>query len=127
MKLHLNRTDSVYAITGHGEGYLTINQQAYTTALIVMADQLIAPWQIASQAELTPTDFAPVLALAPELVVFGSGAVFRFPHASVLATFARAKLGFEVMDTAAACRTFQVLVSEGRRVAAALLVPAAHA
>lgn len=125
MKLHLNTSDRGYTITGHGAGFVAINQTPHHSALIVMPDQLISPWSLMDPAALTPDDFAPVLVLKPELVVFGSGSVFRFPHSSVLAAFARAKMGFEVMDTPAACRTYNVLMSEGRRVAAALLISSA--
>ncbi len=124
MKLHLNTTDNAYVITGHGDDYVQINQTRYESPVIVAADSLIAPWRVGALAALTPADFAAVLALKPELVVFGSGARFSFPPALVRAEFARAKIGFEVMDTPAACRTYSVLVSEGRRVVAALLVSA---
>ena len=67
-------------------------------------------------------DFAALLDLKPELVVFGSGAVFRFPERRIMAAFANARIGFEVMDTPAACRTYNVLMSEGRQIAAALLI-----
>jgi uncharacterized protein len=62
------------------------------------------------------------LALKPALVVFGSGATFAFPATPILAAFSQARIGFDVMDTAAACRTYNVLMSEGRNVAAALYV-----
>jgi uncharacterized protein len=75
-----------------------------------------------SALSLCIADFAELLELKPDLVLFGSGATFRFPDRSLLAAFAQTHIGFEVMDTPAACRTYNVLSSEGRRIAAALLV-----
>ncbi len=126
MKLHLNTAQGQNAITGHGEGYIAVNYQRLEHAVIVMPTAPVVRWQIAdfSNDTVAPklADFECVLALSPELVVFGSGKIFRFPESAIMAAFARAKIGFEVMDTPAACRTYNVLMSEGRNVAAALLV-----
>ncbi|MBL8523392.1 MAG: Mth938-like domain-containing protein [Betaproteobacteria bacterium] len=122
MKLHLNATAGVNAITGHGPGFVQINQNRVETPLIVMSDQLISPWQVIDPANPALADFAALLELKPELVVFGSGARFRFPDARIMAAFSQARIGFEAMDTPAACRTYNVLMSEGRSVVAALLV-----
>ncbi len=122
MKLHLNSTVGMNAITGHGDGTVAVNNKQINHALIVMPNQITDPWPIVDPNALSLTDFSHVLALKPELVVFGSGKTFRFPDARILATFSQARIGFEVMDTPAACRTYNVLASEGRNVAAALLV-----
>ena len=122
MKLHLNTAAGLNAITGHGDGTVTVNNKQINHALIVMPNQMIDPWPIVESSALTLVDFSHVLALKPELVVFGSGKTFRFPDPRILAAFSQARIGVEVMDTAAACRTYNVLASEGRNVAAALLV-----
>ena len=122
MKLHLNSAGGQNAITGHGEGYVAVNRQQIAQPVIVMPDRLISPWTIIDATALTLADFNAVLELAPELVVFGSGRSFRFPDARIMAAFSQRRIGFEVMDTPAACRTYNVLMSEGRNVAAALLV-----
>jgi uncharacterized protein len=122
MKLHLNSTAGQNSIFAHGKGFIDINGTRHESHVIVMSDQIISPWQIADTATLTLADFAPLLALKPALVVFGSGQVFRFPDPRILAAFSHARIGFEVMDTGAACRTYNVLMSEGRHAAAALLV-----
>ncbi len=122
MKLHLNTADGLNAITGHGEGHILVNGKRIEHALIVMPDKVIDPWPVVNTAALTLADFAGLIELRPELVVFGSGPSFRFPDARILAAFSAARIGFDVMDTPAACRTYAVLMSEGRRVAAALLV-----
>ena len=122
MKLHLNTTDGQNAITGHGDGYVAVNRQQITQSLIVMPTQLINPWVIADAAAVALGDFDALLELGPELVVFGSGRSFRFPDQRIMAAFSQRRIGFEVMDTPAACRTYNVLMGEGRNVAAALLV-----
>jgi uncharacterized protein len=122
MKLHLNTTAGQNAITGHGPGYVMVNQQRIETALIVTPQSVIQPWQVMSLETLTFDAFADLVALKPELVVFGAGAKFRFPNPRIIAAFSQARIGFEAMDTGAACRTYNVLMSEGRNVAAALLV-----
>ena len=130
MKLHLDTTSGSNVITGHGNGFVAVNGMKISNPLIVLPDKLINPWQIASCSAsaslsalaLCTADFTELLALEPELVVFGSGAVFRFPDQRLMTTFAEAHIGFEVMDTPAACRTYTVLMSEGRRIAAALLI-----
>ncbi len=122
MKLHLNNTVGLNAITGHGEGSVSVNNQPIDHALIVTPDKIIDPWQIVNLSALSLIDFAHLLELKPELVIFGSGKSFRFPDPRIMAAFSQAHIGFEVMDTAAACRTYNVLAGEGRNVAAALLV-----
>ena len=122
MKLHLNTVNGLNAITGHGEGHVLVNGARIERAVIVMADKLINPWPVGDFASLSLADFASLIELRPELVVFGSGPVFRFPDARVMAAFSAARIGFDVMDTPAACRTYNVLMSEGRNVAAALIV-----
>ena len=126
VKLHLDPFTGANAITGHGNGYIAINGANIANAVIVLPEALINPWQLAASSasaqSLCIEDFAALLQLKPELVVFGSGAAFRFPDRRIMAAFAGAGMGFEVMDTPAACRTYNVLMSEGRRIAAALLI-----
>jgi uncharacterized protein len=122
MKLHLNTTVGQHTIAGHGVGYVQVNQQRIETPLIVSPETLISPWAVNNVESLTFDDFAELIALKPALVVLGSGSKFRFPNARVMAAFSQARIGFEVMDTGAACRTYNVLMSEGRNVIAALLV-----
>jgi uncharacterized protein len=129
MKLHLNTPDSLNSISGHGRGFVMINDTRQTTRLetaaIIMPDRLVSPWRVADPSAVNLADFTAVLELKPELVIFGSGTTFRFPDPRIMAAFSQAKIGFDVMDTPAACRTYNVLMSEGRNVAAALLIPAA--
>jgi uncharacterized protein len=122
MKLNLNSFAESFAISGHGPGFVQVGTTKVSTPLIVLPDKLIAPWVIANPASMTLEDFLPLAEQDLELVVFGSGATFRFPHPRIAAAFGARRVGFESMDTPAACRTFNVLLSEGRRVAAALIV-----
>ncbi len=122
MKLHLNSSAGLNTVTGHGAGFVQVNQTRIESPLILLPDKLVAPWSIADIGALSLADFALLIEMKPELVVFGSGATFRFPDARIMAAFSQARIGFDVMDTPAACRTYNVLMGEGRHVAAALLV-----
>ncbi len=121
MKLTLHKTDGQNLITGHSTTEIFINASPYGTPLIVMAQHLISPWENSALPNMTFGAFADLLTLKPELVVFGSGAKFQFPDPRIGVEFAKLGIGFDVMDTPAACRTYNVLLSEGRNVAAALL------
>ena len=122
MKLHLNTAAGLNTITGHGPGFVLINQNRVDNHLIVMPNRLISPWTATTNAALTIADFAALIELGPELVVFGAGNTFQFPDRRIMTAFSAARIGFEAMDTPAACRTYNVLMGEGRNVAAALLV-----
>jgi uncharacterized protein len=99
----------------------------YETSVIVPWQGAIEPWGAATLAELTPEHFARLVARRPELVIFGSGARLRFVPAALQRALIEARIGVETMDTAAACRTYNVLASEHRNVVAALLLEAAPA
>jgi uncharacterized protein len=90
--------------------------------VIVSAARLIADWRPQHIGELTAADLEPALALEPQVLLLGSGARQVFPSPELLAQLYAARIGFEVMDTSAACRTYNVLVGEGREVAAALII-----
>lgn len=122
MKLHLSTTEGSNTITGHGPGFIMVNRERVASHLIVMPGQLVSPWEVGRADAVSLADFELLLGLKPELVIFGSGATFRFPDPRIGAAFAAARIGFDVMDTPAGCRTYNVLMSEGRNVAAALLV-----
>lgn len=128
MKLHLDSAVGLgsvaNAITAHGQGFVAVNGSNIGNPVIVLPDKLFNPWSIMAAVApmLSVADFTVLLDLKPELVVFGSGNKFCFPAREIMTKFAQAGIGFEVMDTPAACRTYNVLVSEGRRIAAALLI-----
>ncbi|HKO89274.1 MAG TPA: Mth938-like domain-containing protein [Burkholderiales bacterium] len=121
MKLHMTPT-SANLFTSHGNGYVEVKNQRYEKSLIVLPDEVIADWAPASFEALAANDFAPLLATKPELVLVGTGAKLRFPKPELLRPLIEARVGYEIMDVPALCRTYNVLVAEGRRVAAAVLI-----
>ncbi len=122
MKLHLTQQAGQNLITAYGEGYLMVNQQRFERSLIVLPDKLIADWPPHSLDDLTEAHYAFLATLTPEIVLLGTGKQLHFPHPRLSAVLAQARIGFEVMDTFAAARTYNILMGEGRRVAAALLL-----
>jgi uncharacterized protein len=121
MRFTLESSSAVHIIRAHGNGELRVNETVYRGAVILSASTAIAVPNIQNFDDLIGIDVSRILALDPELVLLGTGAQQIFPVASFGAHFLRAGIGFEVMDTGAACRTFNVLVGEHRRVAALLL------
>jgi uncharacterized protein len=105
-------------IRGYSEAGLRIGEQLIERSCIVTADRLVTEWPPRSFAELAPEHLEAIFALAPELVLLGTGPRQQFAPAAVRAEFARRGIGLEVMQLGAACRTFNVLVQEDRRVAA---------
>ena len=122
MKFHLTRAGGRNLFTGYGEGYVSINDQRYEKNLVVAPDQPIADWNAESFDALTPAHFEALLELKPEIVILGTGERLRFPRPEVTRALAHAAVGFEAMDTKAACRTYNILMAEGRQVVAAILV-----
>jgi uncharacterized protein len=121
MKIDRDTAEGRNAFTGYGEGYVEVNGRRLTRSVIVTGDR-IDEWDVASVAALTSEQAGGVLELKPEIVLLGSGARFAFPDPAVLAPFYAARIGVEVMDTRAACRTFNILSGEGRNVVAALVI-----
>lgn len=122
MKLNLEVGTSTHRIRAYATGSVTINETAYHEPLLVMPEALIHPWSAPSVAELAPGDFDDLLAHEREIILLGTGRHQQFPDPRVAAAMARRGIGLEVMDTAAACRTYNVLMAEDRPVAAALFM-----
>jgi uncharacterized protein len=122
MKFSLDQSGTTNVVGAYGPGAVRIGERTFTSSVVVTATTIIASWRPRSMAELDATDLEPVLALRPEVLLIGSGARQRFPEPALLRALYDSRLGFEIMDTAAACRTYNVLVAEGRDVAAALIV-----
>ena len=121
MKLQLASSEGNF-ITGSGPGWVRIGTQEYRENLVLTAEVIRTGWAAAGFDALTEADYAGLLDHAPDLVVLGTGATIRFPHHRLTQALTAARVGVEVMDTAAACRTFNVLTAEGRKVLAALIV-----
>ena len=109
-------------IRGYSERELRIGVQRIERSCIVTPERLITDWEPATFADLEPQHLETLFALAPELVLLGTGAVQRFATRQVRAAFVQRRVGLEVMQLGAACRTFNVLLQEERRVAAALFL-----
>lgn len=120
MKLQPDQSD-VQTISGYGPGWVGVGQEKITHNVILGSRGERLPWA-ASYEELGPDDFAKLADLGVEVVIFGSGKQLRFPRPAWLAPLAAARVGIETMDTAAACRTYNILAQEGREVAVALLL-----
>ena len=122
MRFAREQVDGRNSFTGYGEGYVEVNGTRYQESLVVSGERLITEWPATSIESLAPDHLAAIVELGPEIVLLGTGATFRFPEAAILAPLYKAGIGVEVMDTPAACRTFNILLGEGRRVVAALIV-----
>jgi uncharacterized protein len=120
VKLHASPAGAVNTITAYGDDYVKVNGERRNNSLIVTASG-VEPWTPASFDALSADDFARLAELDVEIVLLGTGARQRFPHPRLTAPLAKAGVGVEVMDTKAACRTFNILVAEARRVALALV------
>jgi uncharacterized protein len=123
LKLHLSQNSRRNAFTAYGQGYVAVNGVRYETSLIVMPDRIAEDWKVQNFESLVQDKIEALAALKPELVLLGTGDVLRFPDPRLLVNLTRAGIGAEVMDTRAACRTYNILAEEGRNVAAALIIP----
>ncbi|HET7774797.1 MAG TPA: Mth938-like domain-containing protein [Azospira sp.] len=121
MKLHRDNTEGHYSFTGYGEDYVAINGKNHQGNLVLLPRRLILDWTDASFEALTQADFDFLAELKMEIMILGTGAKQRFPHPQLLQGLMRAGVGLEVMNTQAACRTYNILVAEGRNVGCALL------
>jgi uncharacterized protein len=121
MKLHRDDIIGQNLFTALGNGWVEINGRRHEGSLLVLPQHLAA-WRPASFEQLSAEDFRPVIDQGCEILLFGSGTRQRFPAPALLQELMAARIGIETMDSAAACRTFNILVAEGRKVAAALII-----
>ena len=122
LKLHLASADGRNAITGYGSGYVEINGNRYESNLVVLPGSIETDWKPGPGGDIGVESVAFLASLEAEIVLLGTGIEQRFPPPATLRPLIDAGIGFEVMDTFAACRTYNILVAEDRRVAAALLI-----
>ncbi len=121
MKIQLEAGAGRNIIRSYAPGQITVNQDRLTGSIIVTPQQLVTDWRPQSFTDLTAADFDILVTMDAEVVLLGTGNRLQFPAPSLTRALTLAQLGLEVMDTGAACRTYNILMSEGRRVAAALL------
>ena len=122
MKFHRDDSGGRNTFTGYGEGYVEVNKTRHGASLVVTGDRLVTAWPATSVGSLAADHIAAIAELQPEIVLLGTGAKLQFPERALLAPLYAAGVGVEVMDTFAACRTYNILLGEGRNVLAAVIV-----
>lgn len=122
MKLHLANLGDTKLFTAHGADHVMVNRERYNSSIVVLAQEVREDWHVASFDALDETHFAYLLALKPEVVLLGTGSQQRFPHPRLYRALTDAGIGVECMTTPAACRTYNILVAEDRKVIAAILL-----
>jgi len=121
VKFHLSTTAG-NVVTAFGPGWVRIGATEYRENLVLTAEAVTTGFAPAGFEGLAESDFATLAGARPDVVLLGTGGTLRFPHPRLTRALTDAQVGLEVMDTAAACRTYNILAAEGRRVAAALLI-----
>lgn len=122
MKLHLTTAENQNLVTGYSTDFIEINKTRHHQNLIVMTDKLILDWLATDFSSLAESHFAKIIELKPEVVLLGTGEKHQFLHPKIYQSLTERGIPLECMTTAAACRTYNFLMSEGRNVAAALLI-----
>jgi uncharacterized protein len=122
LKLQPDRMEGVNVISGLTPEAVSVNGVAHQQGIVIPWQGEVLPWGAGGFEGLAAADFDRLIEYRPELVIFGSGARLRFPPPALLRHLMAARIGVETMDTAAACRTYNVLAGESRKVVAALLL-----
>ena len=130
MKLHLTTASGNNLITGYeiadamleNSAWISINNERYLHSLIVLPNLIVSDWEASSMADLSALHFEKIAELKPEVVLLGTGNKHQFAHPRLTRALTDIGVGVECMDTAAACRTYNILMAEGRHVAAALIL-----
>jgi len=121
MRLSLE-TGSANRIRSYTPGHLVVNEEVIEHSAVIMPEQIVHDWPPRHFEDLSEAHMELVAAHEPEVILLGTGDAQHFPDRSLLTSLLRRGIGIEVMDTAAACRTYNILMAEDRRVAAALLI-----
>jgi uncharacterized protein len=122
MRIQLEANAALNRIRAYTPGRVIVNETAYERSLVLTPERVLPDWPPQRLEDLTAEHFAQAVQLKPEVLLLGVGRAMRFPPQSVLALLYQAGIGVEVMDTHAACRTYNILMGDGRRVAAALIM-----
>ena len=126
MKLHSSSTKQYQTVTGYDDRGVEINAERFDFSLIVMPETAPRAWDVASFEQLSEQHFEQIAADAPDVVVLGTGARQRFVHPRLIAALSARHVGVECMDSKAACRTYNILMGEGRKVTLALIIEGAQ-
>ncbi len=122
LKLQLNTSTNRNIFTAHGAGYVAVSGQRFEHSIAVTSEQIFTDWQPKDFDALEEGHFEYFLTLRPEILLLGTGAQQRFPHPRLYRQLVEAHIGVECMHTAAACRTYNILMAEDRKVVAAILL-----
>ena len=123
MQLNLERPDYTWFLRGADGSHALVNERSIEKSFVIAPEALIEDWPVSSARAMQPGDLAPLLELKPEVLVLGTGPTQQFPPPAVLHACLSKGVGLEVMDNAAAARTYSVLAGEGRRVVAGFIFP----
>ena len=123
MQFNLEQGGGIKLIASYTASSVTIEDQHYQSSLILLGDRIVSDWAVESVENLTIDHLEPILEVDPEIFLLGTGDRQRFPSAELMKSLARRNRSVDVMDSGAACRTYNVLASEFRAVAAALIIP----
>jgi uncharacterized protein len=122
MKLHAQLTDGSNTITAYAADHVSVNGQPLHTSFVLTPETLAAPWAPRTVSAIAEADVQQLVDLACPVVLLGTGAHQKFPPAALLRPLIERQIGVEIMDSSAACRTYNILVAEGRSVAAAIII-----
>lgn len=122
MELDLDKNYARYQIKAYQPGNIQVNDTSYSRSIIISPDTLIDNWKPQHISELTPSDLAIISELSPAILLIGTGSTLEFPDLEIYGDLINEGIGIEVMDTRAACRTYNALTAENRNVTAALII-----
>jgi uncharacterized protein len=122
MKLQADQPNALNTVTAYGDDYIEINQVRHSSAVLVMPQGAVTAWGADRFEDLTSAHFSNLAAFKPELIIFGTGEKQRFAHPKLMADLTAARIGVETMGTQAACRTYNILMAEGRQVLLAAII-----
>ena len=122
MKLHSDDTQQYQTVTGYHAGVVEINAQPFDYSLTVLPEVPPRPWNVTRFEDLTAAHFEQIAEDRPDVVILGTGERQRFVHPRLIASLSNQRIGVESMDSQAACRTYNILMGEGRKVTLALIV-----
>ena len=123
MQLNLERPDYTFYLRGADGSHALVNERVLDRSFVIAPESLVEDWAVVDAKVMSPADLEALFALKPEVIVLGTGPTQRFPSAAVMHACLSRSIGFEVMDNAAAARTYSVLAGEGRRVVAGFIFP----
>jgi uncharacterized protein len=113
--------DAKYIITGYKPGCVLINNEPHQHSFITSPESLITPWEVTDIKDLNEATLSPILKDQPEIMIIGTGETLVLPEPKIIALFAQHRIGLETMNTGAACRTYGILIAEGRNATAGII------